>query len=295
MIKSKPNLFDEFARVTPDCPCPQCGRPDWCLIRNDGKACICSRDDRGKKRGTAGWLHYVKSGVRKMPPKTQKVYLNATQVQGYIDSISTAGNAAAIEREAKALGLSLESVIQMQARYDSAKTALVFPMFGHTLRPTGCRFRASNGKKWSLKGGREGVFISRGFRPDRPVFIAEGPTDSAALVKAGLGNVLGRPNCSGGGPIIRRLLERWSDSPVVIVADPDKPGIGGAVALADVLPNPTVVITGPTDIREFVSTSSVQAACRLCIIKGTGLKAGAPWVAAYRNHAGIYYNFIQRL
>ncbi|MFC2068247.1 hypothetical protein ACFLTP_04495 [Chloroflexota bacterium] len=39
--------------------CPVCGKPDWCLILEDGKASICARIESDKPVGNkgAGWLH----------------------------------------------------------------------------------------------------------------------------------------------------------------------------------------------------------------------------------------------
>ena len=53
-----------FVRVNKAHPCPVCGRPDWCLLAEDGSAAICARISDGAARrlihlhradGAPGW------------------------------------------------------------------------------------------------------------------------------------------------------------------------------------------------------------------------------------------------
>ena len=293
----KKSLFDSFTRVTPDCPCPKCGRPDWCLIRQDGKQCICQRVKSNRKYGRAGYLHNVRGVRNKIPPMTQKVYISTQQVQDYLLSVTSGGNARMIERQAKlAGGLSLDSLVAMQARYDPHKACLAFPMFDARQRPTGCRFRRSDGRKFSLKGGREGIFISQPFRFDRTIWIAEGPTDAAALIEIGFTNVLGRPSCSGGVSIIGALLANCRDTQVIVVADPDEPGIHGAGDLIRSIPNPAIALTGPSDIREFLCKTKLPSVCRSAIIEGlTNEDDESKWRIVHRNPPGRFHNFEARI
>ena len=48
----------------------------------------------------------------------------------------------------------------------------------------GIRIRRPDGAKFSIKGGKEGLFIPEEFGGDR-LLIAEGPTDTAALLDLG--------------------------------------------------------------------------------------------------------------
>ena len=41
--------------------CPICRKPDWCLISEDGNACICARTQSDQPAGKAGWLHKIGS------------------------------------------------------------------------------------------------------------------------------------------------------------------------------------------------------------------------------------------
>ena len=48
-------------RVNKQNPCPVCGKPDWCLVAEDGSAAICKRikDGSVKSCGDAGYLHIL--------------------------------------------------------------------------------------------------------------------------------------------------------------------------------------------------------------------------------------------
>src|SRR5207248_11062007 len=50
--------------VSRERPCPVCGKPDWCLVAEDGTAAICQRVGSGKRCGEAGWLHRLAEPAR---------------------------------------------------------------------------------------------------------------------------------------------------------------------------------------------------------------------------------------
>ena len=58
-------------RVTKHNRCPMCGKPDWCLISQDGKVAICARIESnilaGKKG--AGWIHTLDHSMLLPSPK----------------------------------------------------------------------------------------------------------------------------------------------------------------------------------------------------------------------------------
>ncbi len=60
-----------WKRVTKYIPCPICNKPDWCLIHEDGKHCICARIESEREAGRAGWLHLLKDSVTIDVPLTQ--------------------------------------------------------------------------------------------------------------------------------------------------------------------------------------------------------------------------------
>jgi DNA primase len=120
----------------------------------------------------------------------------------------------------------------------------------------GIRLRRPSGFKFSVKGGREGLFIpsgSGGVGPGQPLLVCEGPTDTAALLDLGFEGVVGRPSCTGGVRLLTELVKRRQRPEVVIVADGDEPGRRGAAHLASVLLGyaPAVrVISPPAGVKD---------------------------------------------
>lgn len=286
-------LMDEYARVTADMTCPKCGKPDYCLLHRSGRKCICTRMPSGKRMGEAGWLHYVGPGVAKPTtlPKRPKVHLPSSQVQDYLDSGIGSVHDDMYMRLCRMLKLSTAAVWKLGTVYDIERAVLAFPMFNALSGPIGVRFRRSDGRKWSLKGGREGVFLPYAFNPYQPTFIAEGPTDSAALIDAGFANVLGRPNCCGGTAIIQELLRECPATPIVILSDPDEPGVAGAERLVMSLPNPSIVLAGPSDIRQYVTRFSCRSDAREAILKVLEGYSEGEWCEIARNRPGFRFDF----
>lgn len=48
-----------FVRARKSLPCPVCGKPDWCLVAQDGTAAICARIESKRPCGEAGWKHVL--------------------------------------------------------------------------------------------------------------------------------------------------------------------------------------------------------------------------------------------
>jgi hypothetical protein len=291
------HLLTKYRRVSPDDPCPICGHEKWCLIRNDGVTAICQWVKSGLRRGDAGYLHYLPSKDRKPVTCKESIreYLTTQEVAAFICSLRHNEDEDMIGRQAKIMGLPGSSVLTMQAVYDEDSAALVFPMFDSSLRPVGCRFRRRDGMKWSLKGGREGLFIAKDRYSGSSITITEGPTDAAAAVSLGLSNVIGRPNCAGGTAYICELLEPNKFLPVIIIADPDEPGQCGANNLAAKLPNPTIVISGDCDLRTLVIQSKLKRVALSCIVDCVARPYDeddqSVWRITFRNKAAEFFDF----
>jgi hypothetical protein len=123
----------------------------------------------------------------------------------------------------------------------------------------GVRLRLSGGRKLSVKGGKEGLFVPGPHPNPLPkgegtglLLIAEGPTDTAALLDLGF-SAVGRPSCTGGVALLVKLVQHHRPEAVVIVADADAAGIGGAESLAAKLTAycPMVrVVTPPAGVKD---------------------------------------------
>ena len=139
----------------------------------------------------------------------------------------------------------------------------------------GVRLRTEAGKKFSIKGGREGLFYSdlvslRERASGGRLLVCEGPTDTASLMDLGF-SVVGRPSCTGGTKHIVELAKRLKPVEVAIVADGDEPGQRGddrlATALLAYVPVVRVVIPPPgvKDARDWKRAGATAADVHLAI------------------------------
>jgi len=142
--------------------------------------------------------------------------------------------------------------------------AWTFPMLGADGSVCGIRLRLPSGQKLSVAGGREGLFVPSDLTVGGPLYVAEGPTDTAALLDIGL-DAIGRPSCTGGVKLTVEHVKATGRREIVIVADGDGPGQRGAATLAAVLAaySSTIrVITPPVavkDAREWVRLGATRA------------------------------------
>jgi hypothetical protein len=126
----------------------------------------------------------------------------------------------------------------------------------------GIRLRALNGRKFAVRGGREGLFIPADVAIGTRLFVAEGPSDVCAGLDLGL-SIIGRPSCMGGIRMIVELVQNRKPREVIVVADADHPGPDGAELLAKTLLDRTqaavrVVVPpdGIKDLRDWKATGA---------------------------------------
>jgi len=254
----------EWKRVSRRRPCPICQKPDWCVyVGNDRApaAVICARVESGKRCGEAGWLHILRQDGPTWAPWRSTIRRAIKMMQPEAparDFGRLAARALAavkpedLDRLAAALGVSSESLRRLSIGWIADRRAWSFPMRDAAGAITGIRLRLSNGRKLSVKGGREGLFLPADLGDAERLVIAEGPTDTAALLDLGF-SAAGRPSCAGGGQHVIDLVKRLRPEQAVIVADSDTPGRRGADALACRLAAyvPEVrVITPPGNLKD---------------------------------------------
>jgi len=149
----------------------------------------------------------------------------------------------ALDKLVVALGVSAESLTRLGVGWSAQHRAWAFPMSNAVGNVLGIRLRLPGGNKISVKGGKEGLFLPEGLgtvvsvsqnQAPALLLIAEGPTDTAALLDLGFSTV-GRPSCTGGVKLLVELTQKHRPEGVVIVADGDVPGRRGAETLAATL------------------------------------------------------------
>jgi hypothetical protein len=250
-----------WLRVSRAHPCPVCKHPDWCLVSADGAAVICPRVESAKRVGDAGWLHRLKvydGWHRRRPVRVIRLgastaaqadlALLAAQFRQDLDH-------GRLYQLAASLGLSVASLSHLGIGWSVEHRAWSFPMTNSDGNVLGIRLRRPNGLKFSVQGGKEGLFIPSAVDESSasPLMVPEGPTDAAALLDMGFVNVVGRPSCTGGIKLLVEMVRRRQLPEVVVVSDSDEPGLLGAHNLATVLVAyaPVVrVIVPPNGIKD---------------------------------------------
>jgi hypothetical protein len=182
-------------------------------------------------------------------------------------------NAEALEAHAAQLGLTGASLQRLRIGW--AGWAWSFPMTGADGRVCGIRLRSASALKCAIKGGKEGLFVSADLDASGTLAIAEGPTDTAALMDLGFAAV-GRPNCSGGVRLLVALVKSRRPAAVAIFADTDGPGQRGAGNLATVLAiycRDVRVVTPPAkDVRAWLAAGASPGDARELICAATPLR-----------------------
>lgn len=212
-------------------------------------------------------------------------------VNDYVDNLALhyyqSMGADRLDEIAKQMVLPTDVLSRMSVGYDCEKSATTWPMVDVGGSVIGIRMRSvRTGRKWSIKGGRAGLFIPDG-QHDNPerLYVAEGPTDTAAVLSVGL-SVIGRASCGGNGVMERVTVRRIRPAECVIIADPDDAGRHGAMLLATGLVTccRTVRIIEPPegygDVREWIAygataddiTAAADAAESLTLKIKSGVK-----------------------
>ncbi len=275
-----------FERVSKADPCPICGKPDWCLraTGSDGQisAVICPRVESTTRAGEAGWLHRLRDerdrGARRscLRMSLDSGPSNAGRLERLVTSFQAAMNAKAWHAVVEELALPRRALERLgigvafgaglrETGISGAVRAWVFPMGDAGGRLLGASLRLRSGKKLSIRGGHQGLFLPSGLAcTGSRLFIAEGQTDTAALLELGF-EAIGRPSSLGGVWLTIELIRRLKPAEVVVVADNDPAGRMGASRLARalVILHPDVRIIAPPvqfkDLREWTRAGAVAA------------------------------------
>jgi hypothetical protein len=251
-----------FRRVSRANPCRVCGKPDWCLASDDDLAspsrALCQRVESARRWKDAGYLHVLRPAGHNLngPTRTRKIDLAAEQRDLERDARTFRDR---LDHEALAtlaadLGLSTDSLRRLGIGW--AGWGWAFPLMDAVGRVIGIRVRKRDGRKLAIKGGREGLFIPEGLLDRRDavdrLLIAEGPTDTAAMLDLGF-DAVGRPSAQSGLRLLTQITRALRPAEVVIVADADQVGQRGADDTASglVAYTPVVrIVTPPPGVKD---------------------------------------------
>jgi hypothetical protein len=260
------------------------------------EAVLCQRVESLRRIGEAGWLHRLRDGVTEWPLWERTIRFavrlaieapGGPHLTGMAERWRLPEESRQLRRLADDLGLSSLGLYRLRAGWSPDRRCWAFPMSDADGRIVGMRLRQPGGRKLSIKGGREGLFVPEGLDFGGHLLVSEGPTDTAALLDLGFGAV-GRPSCTGGVRHVIDLVRRLAVSEAVIVSDADAPGQRGAESLAAVLvaycPAVRVIVppAGIKDAREWkrcgATAADVQAAIDAAPVRRLAVnvrKAGA--------------------
>lgn len=254
-----------WPKVSADHPCPICNHGDWSCRFGD-RAVLCMRVKSGKPSNDGGFYHFYDDKKPKpqyfTPPRKvkeidaelmhEKFYLSAS-----VQMITEFGHS---------LGVFSDSMIQLMVGYSIYDHAWAFPMRDDQNKIIGIRLRNDKGEKWAVTGSRQGLFIPQ-IKPQKVVYLSEGPTSTAALLTMGL-YAIGRPSCNSGGELVRDTLKRLGIRRAVVVADNDsikshgsRPGIEGAKKLKKEIGVPSVIWMPSSplkDARDFLKAGGTK-------------------------------------
>lgn len=267
-----------WTRVTKKHPCRFCGRGDWCTYSDEIGLALCMRveSERPSNNSMGGWLHKTGEGYARpyVPPIRKAVEdrpLDASRIwKQWFEKTDFArmdvlGVLLGVDTDAlKALGCAWADrdwQLDIEKR-PWATPCWAFPMSDASSRVIGIRLRGDDGGKWSVKGSANGLFIPSDypFVDDGTLFLAEGPTDTAAAMSLGF-YAIGRPSCSACDEMVVNYIQINRIKRAVIVTDNDKPdkhgviaGLRGAEKLQRALPVSSAIWIPPCkDIREFLN------------------------------------------
>jgi phage/plasmid primase-like uncharacterized protein len=233
--------------------CCVCQKVGWCMRTVDGDKVLCMRmgSDRPytfKATGETGYIHRL-TDTKKMRKLNeldlqQGAYLSSGEVTEYYQKLC--GEMAGLSDlvlMANKLGLPAEWLQAVGCVRDKSKRSWCFPMQDGQGKITGLRYRSPSGSKFSLAGGKEGIFLPIEPLPNSiyRLCICEGPTSLAALTGWGF-HAIGRPNCMGGQQQLDSFLRRHDVQEIYIWGDNDP---------KKVLPDGTVYYPGQDGMRNL--------------------------------------------
>ena len=270
---------NSFTRVNRRQCCPVCEKPDWCLIALDGTAAICSRIQSATPVGEkgAGWLHRLDVGqtsnlqaVVKPQDKTPttKADVEWSKLQ---HEFRRTLKPLYLSQLARQLGVSATSLQSIGIGWHSKLGVFTFPMFDAWGNVIGLRTRNRYGRKRALPGSSNGLFMRIGLLDDEAeksdcVLIAEGPTDTAALIDAGTRVVVGLPGCRSGWEFVIPVLAKLNAQRVMLLCDNDEAGLSAFADLATKL------------------STTMPKECIGAIVPPKGIKDAREWTQKNRKH-----------
>jgi len=273
---------EPMRRVSSMNPCTVCAKPDWCGISADGHVAVCMRTENGTLTKNGGWLHQLAEPIPRTPARKSRVVFRKNWTA---EAEKFAANLDPERKRKFVASLSLPpdalDVLPLVGYFpdDTAGPCFTFTEVNAagTIIGISRRWKKGGGPgghdKMMIAGGHRGLTLPNGWRERTgPVFVVEGPTDTAAMTAAGL-SCVGRPGANMGAELLAELFrELPPDRDIIIVGENDEkpdgkwPGRTGAIAvagrLAELLHRPvrwSLTPGGEKDPREWFAAQVAGA------------------------------------
>lgn len=270
-----------WRRTTREKPCPVCGKSDWCMVSANGSVAICPRTENGAQKylDGSGYLHIIDKSVP-VPERRDEGGQELPEHNLVLSSLSSKMMAACgddkVESLASNLGVATFALRLLRIGWSATSDAFSFPMFRYGQRLIGIRLRSMGGKKWAIKGSRQGLFMPLEWPSiKKGVLVCEGPTDTAAMLSLGF-NAIGRPSAMGSHALVEEAV---AGRPVCIISDSDNVGIDSARKLAQHLrskscPKVGIIVPPAKDAREWKRSGVTKE--QVSILVSKSLAADGP-------------------
>ena len=208
------------------------------MVAPDRSAAICNRVEENATRRLdgGGWLHVIKITDEWMNEEFIPRVHNALPEHNEVLAIRARDWVSKCDLEktnelAEILGVTISSLRLLNLGWFPQNSSWVFPMQRNGSRLIGVRVRPRNGKKFAIKGSKNGLFIPNNLPDKGVVYVCEGESDTAAMLSCGLCAV-GKSSCNSGDRLVGELLKNHE---VVVCADRDGVGRKGAESLVNYL------------------------------------------------------------
>jgi len=158
------------------------------------------------------------------------------------------------------LNVDYEALCCLQPCWAPQYKMWAFPMISPMDEIVGIRLRGRDGRKLSVKGSKDGLFIPP-IDIEMPVMICEGPTDTAAALTLNY-YAIGRANANGVSCMEQAVayIRKHNIYDVILVMDNDAAGMKSAKKFQELLKMRCRRLLLPTkDFREFLKQGASRA------------------------------------
>jgi hypothetical protein len=204
--------------------------------------------------------------ARRTPPRTliREENLPPEYFDRLMDGYSRDTHPEDIYMLADDLGVDRDSLHRLRVAWAEEYRAFAIPMSNGRGETIGIRLRSNDGKKWAVKGSRQGLFIPTG-STSYDLAVSEGPTDCAAVLSMGM-YCVGKAAAMQSPDELIEFIKRHRIQRVIAIADNDSAGVKGARKFMAACPVMACELILPTkDVRAFAQVGGSAELLRAMI------------------------------